>query len=288
MRPDDGMRRGRCRDGTGRAWTGGDHTAVAGMLSTLTSYRLLTRDFDRSLELKAAEAPIARESEYYRANIGSVRSIDDFLADTRVFSYAMRAFGLEEMTFAKGYMRKVLEEGVDRPDAFANKLTDTRFREFAATFNFARDGESAVLKTDAQQGVIDRYVRQALEVSAGEENEGVRLALYFRRTAPEVSSAFEILADPALFKVVQTLLGLPQQLSSAPIELQAKAIESRLDLAEFQDPAAVETMIVRFTAVYDATERPQTDPLLALFNTQPAASVSVDLLTTLQRLRLGG
>ncbi len=61
----------------------------------------------------------------------------------------------------------------------------------------------------AQQGVADKYVRQVLEEEAGQQNEGVRLALYFQRKAPGLSNAYQILADRALSTVVRTALGLP-------------------------------------------------------------------------------
>lgn len=258
------------------------------MLSTLASYRLMVRDLDRTLELKAAEAPVALETENYLERIGEIRSIEEFLGDTRVFRYAMTAFGLEEMAFAKGYMRKILTEGVDNPEAFAFRVNDPRFLDFARTFNFAHFGEETTRSEGVRDPVVQRYVRQSLEVSAGEENEGVRLALYFERMAPTITSAFGILADAALLEVVRTTLGLPQQIGSMPIEKQAALIEDRLDLSEFQDKEALDRFLVRFTSVWDATQETGQDPLLALFNTQPSASVNLDLALTLQSLRRGG
>jgi len=50
----------------------------------------------------------------------------------------MKAFGLEDMTFAKAFMRKVLTEGVATA-TFANRLSDKRYADFAG-FNFAALG----------------------------------------------------------------------------------------------------------------------------------------------------
>ena len=57
---------------------------------------------------------MALETAYYLKHIGDVKSIDDFIKDTRLFNYAMKAFGLEDMAYAKAFMRKVLVEGVER------------------------------------------------------------------------------------------------------------------------------------------------------------------------------
>ncbi len=258
------------------------------MLSTLATYRLMSRDLDRTLALRAAEAPVALESQNYLERIGEIRSLDEFLADTRVFRFAMTAFGLEEMAFAKAYMRKVLSEGTDNPEAFVYRLNDPRFLEFARTFNFARLGEATTSSESVRQPVVDRYVRQSLEVAAGEENEGVRLALYFQRKAPDVTSAYGLLADAALYKVVRTALGLPDELAAAPLEKQAAAIEERLDIESLRDPEALERLIVRFTGMWDMTEATTSSPLLDLFNTRASASVSLDLALTVQQLRRGG
>ena len=54
-----------------------------------------------------------RATAYYLANIGKVKTVDDFVNNYQLFSYAMKAFGLADMTYAKGLMTKVLNGGVD-------------------------------------------------------------------------------------------------------------------------------------------------------------------------------
>ncbi len=107
------------------------------MTSTLTSYMLLSRNLATSLQRKSAEPITARETAYYQANISNVKSVDDFMADQRLYSYAMKAFGLEDMTYAKAFMRKVLTEGTSDSSAFANRLADDRYVAFAKAFDFA-------------------------------------------------------------------------------------------------------------------------------------------------------
>jgi len=259
------------------------------MLSTSATYRLITRDLDRSLEQKSTEKSVALASDYYLKNIGAVKSIDDFLKNTRLFNYAMKAFGLEDMAYAKAYMRKVLVEGVADSASLANRLNDDRFVRFATVFNFARDGAVTTATIEARQGVVDRYVRQDLEVSAGEGNEGVRLALYFLREAPKVASAYGLLADPALWEVVKTVFGFPEEMASAGIEKQAAAVLQKLDMGDLKDPTKLDRLIARFTAVWDATEVTVQDPVLSLFGTSStSATVDLDLIMTLNNLKHGG
>lgn len=258
------------------------------MLDTTTSYRLIARDMTRSLAQKAKEPQVALESANYMKKIGDVKSIDDFLKDTRLFKFAMTAFGLEDMAYAKGFVRKVLTEGVGDPKSLANRLTDTRFKALATAFNFQRDGAAATSSAATRQEVVDRYVRQTLETAAGGQDEGVRLALYFERTAPTVKTAYGLLGDEALWTVVKTVLGFPREMASADIAKQAAAVNKRFDFGTLSDPAKLAKFITRFTAMWDA-QNVQSAPILALFGNGGARSgVGLDLAMTLHNLKRGG
>lgn len=260
-------------------------------MSVALTYNLLVRNIERSLAITAAQGPVKLESKYFLEQLAKITSIDDFLADTRVFTFAMTAFGLEDFAFAKGYMRKILEEGVSEPTSLANRTTDPKIQEFARVFDFETFGAVTMQRQEAGQAIVDRYVRQKLETQAGElDGEGVRLALYFERMAATVETPYDILADTALSKVVRVALGIPGASAAADIDLQAKAIEQRLDIADFQDPAKVRGFLTRFTALWDATEGAASDPILSLFGVGSSSmpTISLDLALSVSSFRLGG
>lgn len=258
------------------------------MLSTYTSYRLATRDLDTTLSRKAQEKPVALETKYYLENIAKVNSVDDFLKDTRLFKFAMKAFGLDDLSHAKGLMRKVLSESPYDDKSYVNRVADDRFIDFATTFNFADTGPLATATQDAGQGVVDRYIRQTLEVDLGEENQAVRLALYFERSVDKIKTGYSILADSALQEVVYTALGFPDEMKAADIDRQAATIEKRLDLESLKDPETLAKFLMRFAAVWDAKNGIQTSPILSLFSGGSTTSVGLDLVMTLQNLKRGG
>lgn len=259
------------------------------VVTTTAAYRMIASDLTRALSNTAKKPQAARETAYYLANIEKVKSIDDFMADKRLYNYAMKAFGLQDMAYAKAFIRKALAGGVDDPDSFANKLADPRYKEMVATFNFARHGALTTVFERTRQGTVDRYMRQTLEEDAGSTNEGVRLALYFERKASGVTSPYGILADPALLKVVQTAFGLPATMSLQSIEKQAAVIEKRLDIEDLQNPAKVKSLLNRFTSLWEL-ENPSSSaaaPSIVIGQTT-AAGVSQGLLAALQNLKLGG
>ncbi len=260
------------------------------MLSTFSDYLRISADLSRSLDQVGTQPVVQRETEYYLANIENVSSVEEFVSDRRLFNYAMKAHGLSDMTYAKAFMVKILEEGHDDSESFVNSLTDRRYLEFAKTFDFERFGETATTFTKARQGVVDRYIRQTLEEDAGASNEGVRLALYFQRKAPSVDSAYSILADRALAKVVRTALGLPESTAHLDIDKQKDAIEARIDIADFADPKKLSKFLERFTTLWEVSNpsssaSAQSQSVGLLFGQGKAAGISADLMLTIQQLK---
>lgn len=255
------------------------------MSTTISSLRLLTSDLSASLARIGNQPSVKRATDSYLTAVENVKSIDDFMANDRVYQYVMKAFGLEDMAYAKAFIRRVLTEGIDAPDSMANRLTDTRFRELAETFNFARYGSTAMTFSRTRQGVVDRYRNQTLEIEAGNSNEGVRLALYFSRKASTVTSAYGLMGDRALLKVTQIALGLSQATSALDIERQKEMIDKKLDIEDLKDPDKLEKFLTRFAVLWDI-EQPQeaSSPLLNIFMDTSSASLSVDLLQQMQKI----
>lgn len=259
------------------------------MLTTSASYRLITSNMARSLERVAAQPTNSRDAAYYLKNIEDVKSIDAFLEDDRLYSFAMKAFGLGDMIYAKALIRKALTEGVDSKDALVNKLADPRYKDFVAAFNFERYGEATTIFTSVRQGVVDKFMRQTLEEEAGASNEGVRLALYFERKAAGVGSVYSLLGDRALLQVVQTALGIPAAAGRANIDSQAKMISERLDIKDLKDPAKLKDFLTRFVTLWEANNPSGAPATPAVLIGQPVEKgISTSLLMGLQKLRLGG
>ena len=115
------------------------------MMATISSYAAITANLDRSLSRIAADPSNARLSADYLARISNIKTVDAFIKDDRVFNYALKAHGLEDMAYAKAFIRKVLNEGLDGRNTFANQLADPRYKELAETFNFKRYGDTATV-----------------------------------------------------------------------------------------------------------------------------------------------
>lgn len=224
--------------------------------------------------------------KYFKENIVKIKSVDEFMAATDLYSIAVKAYGLTDRMNDTAFMRQILEEGVSDPDSLANRQTDSKFVEFASAFNFADRGAGATTYRPAVEGTTESYMRQTLEENAGQQNDGVRLALYFQRKAASLTSTFQILGDKALAEVVRTALGLPDAFASADVDRQVAAIENRLDIADLKDPEKLASFISRFTAMYEMKNNMSSTPNVSLL-LQPNTGfgLSTDMLMTLQKLR---
>ena len=226
------------------------------MTSTTSAYLAVSQNLPRYQAMTAAEPAVKTATAYYEANIGSVTSIQDFVGNYRLLSYALDAYGLGDQINATALITKVLEGGVSNPNSLANTLSNSAWKAFAAAFNFVGDGASSASSPNAVQTTTSDYVEQQLESDQGAQNVGVELALYFQRVAPTVTSEYGILADPNLLEVAQTIFGLSPATSAENINTQAQTLSQLMPISDLQDPAKLKQLTERFTAMYDLTYGP--------------------------------
>jgi len=263
--------------------------ATRDIQATETAYAELAKSGEITKE--EAEA----ETKYYDDAILRVGSLDDFLADERLVSYALMAGGVDPETVDTATLRKLFTSDLSDPESFANRDVGKELRDVAARFNFLPDGsigDQAASSVQTRADILetaDKYLRQTLEENEGEENTGVRLALYFERTAPGISSAYDILADPALQQVVQVALGLAPETSATDVDAQAKYIEDHLDVTDFKDPEKLQKFLTLFTSMYDVQNGTSFDPSLVLLSGGSATiGISTDLMLSIAQLPSGG
>ena len=204
-----------------------------------------------------AKADAQTETDYYTSTLPRLASVDDLLADKRIVAYLSKAYNLPATQTS--VLRQVLTSNLLDPKSKANTLGGG-YETLAAAFDISSDGSIAHAPDKAVQtktGIATAhadYLEQVMETEAGtQDGDGVRLALYFQRLAPTITSAYQILSDKALTKVVQTMLGLSSTSSNADIDSQARTITSKLNLADLKDPKKLDKLVARFAALYDLT-----------------------------------
>ncbi len=152
-----------------------------------TGYRMVEATLDKQVAAFRNGGPVKNEIDYFRSAIAKVDNPDDLVKDYRLFRFVLSAYGLDSQINAQALMKKVLSEDWTDTQSIANKLVDPHYREIAKAFDFHFEGDAKLQKADFLDGVVDRYVTTEFEKSTENTNPGVRLALYFKRMAPDRS-----------------------------------------------------------------------------------------------------
>ncbi|TCA36333.1 DUF1217 domain-containing protein [Rhizobium leguminosarum bv. viciae] len=241
-------------------------------------------------ELTEATDAANDEITYFREQMATITTASEFLADDRLVSFALEAKGLDPDDVTSDELEKMFSSDLDDEDSYVNKLDDNRFGELVGSFNFDQDGNISADPTGTvqQRGdvleTIDSYVRLTLEDDQGDSNTGVRLALYFERKAPEISNAYDILGDSALFEFFTTTFNLSSYVSNMDVDKQAEMVDNFIDMKDLSDPDKVDDLIQRFTAMYDMTNGTGTTSS-ALSILTGSATISADTLLAVAQLK---
>ncbi|WP_441236357.1 DUF1217 domain-containing protein [Bradyrhizobium sp. 930_D9_N1_4] len=176
------------------------------MVTTYFSYSYITRNLKQSLTRVEQQPDVAREAAYYKANIGKVKTVDDFMKDYRLYHYATKAYGLEDMAYAKAFMKKVLESDLSDPTSFVNKLVDKRYQEFAAAFSFngtATPVAQSDNQTDEMIGLYTATKKNQVDAIADDTN-------YYSTEIGNITSADQLLNNDRLRNYVFSAYGIDQ------------------------------------------------------------------------------
>jgi hypothetical protein len=176
------------------------------MVSTNFSYSYIARNLTQSLTRVAQQSDVSREAAYYKANIGKVHSVDDLMKDYRLYHYVTKAYGLEDMAYAKAFMKKVLQSDLTDAKSFANTLIDKRYRDFAAAFSFG-GGETKVAQsenqTDDMIGLYTAAMKSNVDAVAADKS-------YYNAKIGNVTNVDQLLNDDRLRNYVASAFGIDQ------------------------------------------------------------------------------
>ena len=224
---------------------------------------------DGSLKDKASKDATTVVKDFAKG-MAEVKSLDEFLKNDKLTSFVLKANGLDPKKYDEEALKKIFTSDPSDPKSHLNTKADAKFKEIVADFNFDTKGDltrakiGAVQNTGAEDRTQQNYLEQTLETQQGESNDGVRLALYFSRKAPDITSLYGILGDKALFQVITTTFSLPSGISSMDVAKQADVLKKFVNLDDFQDPKKVDKLLKRFTAMYDLKNSSSSSPALTI------------------------
>jgi uncharacterized protein DUF1217 len=228
----------------------------------LPGWLVLQRTEARQREVFERSPVIERDVDYFRENISKALTAKDLVSDRRLLNVALGAFGLGDEINKKAFIEKILDEGTENSDAFANRLNEPRFKALADAFGYGNiQGGSSVLLESFREDMIARFKVREFDRAVGEGDNDMRLALNFRREIPaladpdttEKTAWFQIMGQQPLRELLATALNIGPSVAQLSIDRQqeifadrARSVLGSSDPAQFDDPEVVDEVLRRF------------------------------------------
>ncbi len=254
---------------------------------TAKNYIIQKTRFLKSPELDTAKTKANDESKYYQEQVPKLKTVDDLLKNRRLVDFTLVAAGINPKSVSDDTVRKLFKSDLTDPKSFANTQTDRRLRQIVASFNFDGKGNliqnqgSSIQDRGHAQQILDGFLQNELETRQGEENPGVRLALYFERKAQTITSPYDIIGDKALLEVFKTTFSMPDGFSNMKVEQQKAIVEKKINMNDLKDPEKVKKLVQRFAVMYDTVSNASGATSVLSGN----GNISADTLYTISQLR---
>lgn len=203
-------------------------------MTATEGFSIYLQNENQQIAKYSQEATVQQTVSYFKSHISQIKSVQQLTQDPTLLNFVLTAFGLQADDNSPALIAGVINSNLSKSNSLANELADPRFQQLAQEFNVASDGLANFSNSNVISDVVNRYLTNAYEVSLDSVNPALHDAAYFLRNIGNVSSAYNILADPVLRNVVLTATGLPQTIANLPIQDEAHLINSKINLKAFE------------------------------------------------------
>ncbi len=236
-------------------------------LAGYAGWRFLEQTLDAQKTAHAESTLIERQTDLFRERIGSITQPADLVADRQILEVALGAFGLGDDIDNKFFIRRILEDDLSDPEALANRLSDARYEQFAAAFDFT-EAQTTFSDPAFAEDIIARFENARFAEAVGDQNDDFRLALnvsdgigdVLEGSSNDEARWFSILGSPPLRTVFETALGLPSSFSQIDLDQQLETLRDKsarvfgADTVEtFADPEAQDKLVRLFLVRSEAS-----------------------------------
>lgn len=232
-------------------------------LGGIAGWALLQRVEGAQRDAFARRPDVARDAAHFADRIAEVDTPAKLVADRRLLTVALGAFGLEGEVGKRAVIRRVLESDPADRTSFAGRQLDPRWKALAEAFGFGSAAGPRTADPGFAARITDRFRERAYETALGEADPAMRLALNARRELaayaeardPDRAGWFQVLSDRPVRQVLEKAFGLPAEFGKLDVDRQREVFRSRTrnefgdgSLKVFADPANVDKLIRRFLA----------------------------------------
>ena len=220
----------------------------------LVALRLAVANETRDIAAVAKRSDVKRDVQAFRDAVAKATDAEALLSNPKALKVLLTANGLADQLAYPGLAKRALLSDPADAKSLASRLPDSRWKTTAETYQFATKGLDVLRNPQVLNTLADGYAEVVWRKSLDQATPGLSDALAFREQAKGVSTAYDILGNGPLRRVVTTALGLPAQIAFQSVEAQAKAITDRLDLSKLKEPRFVDNFTRRYLIASATTD----------------------------------
>jgi len=212
----------------------------------------------------AKEPSVARDIATFTSVVQNAKSVSDILNNPTALKVLLTANGLSDQLSYTALAQKTLMSNINNSNSLVNQLDNTDWTDTVKTYDFANKGLSVIQNPKVISTLANAYAEITWRQSLDATTPGLSNALTFRSEASSITSVDQILGDSTMRTVVTTALGLPEEIALQPLEAQEKAISSRLDISQFQNPKFVDQFVQRYLIAAQTSSTSGTSSITSL------------------------
>lgn len=225
---------------------GGAQAGIASGQTPVQALSLAERTQTQAVKATAAEPAVQHAMAAFTQAVNGAKTVTQLLSNPAVMNVLLTANGMSDQIGYTALATQALTSKLSDPQALVNRLTDTRWKTLAQTYNFATGGLKSIQNPKAIAAIAQSYAQATWQASQDAVTPGLSNALAFKAKASNITTVDQILGDKALRTVVTTALGIPLQIAFQSLNAQEAAINSRIDIKQFKDPKFVESFVQRY------------------------------------------
>ena len=208
----------------------------------LVDLKIAQQNQTADIAQEALQPQVSQAITAFKTAVANATSISDALANPNVQQVLLTANGLSNYIGETGLVQKALLSDPSDPNSVVNQLGDSTLLSTAQSYNFAKNGLSALNNPKVISTLTDAYAEVQWRQSLDQATPGLSNALDFLQQAGSIKSINDILDSQTNFDVITTALGIPQEIVNQDASAAESAITSRLDISKLQDPNFVNSL----------------------------------------------
>jgi hypothetical protein len=226
-------------------------TSTSSLLPSL-AYRIAEKQGDKGFASFSNRNDVQRDVDRGLAALDKVTNVDELFKNYRALEFVTSALGISSRLANPGLLKRALLSDPADDKSLINQLNSPSLKNAQSSLKLLETGV-ATLKSEAfKEELVDSFKRTKYEQNIAQDNPEVTKARYFKNNVKNATdNIYKILGDGVLRDVVTSTLGLPREIAIQPVETQARAVTSRIDITRFNDPAFVDKFIQRYLSTAD-------------------------------------